>query len=182
MLYAQYTFITLRLMKKIFYAIAGTLASIVLTTNVHAQAGNFGVGLRMTPDGGGATVKYFFDRNLAIEGQLNAGGIVALEGTSITAVGLVEYHITLPDPAWRIFFGGGAHFGNWDRDDYRGNQFIFGIDGIGGVEYTFKKIPLGLSADFKPAVNFVTDVEFFPHNILGASARFYLGRMSKKHK
>jgi hypothetical protein len=179
----KYIYHTLLFMKRIFFALAGVVAGMVLSTNVQAQAGDFSVGLRMTPDGGGATVKYFLDHNLAIEGQLNAGGIVALEGTSITAVGLVEYHITLPDPSWRIFFGGGAHFGNWDRDDYRGNQFIFGIDGIGGVEYNFKKIPLGLSADFKPAVNFVTDVEFFPHNILGASARFYIGQaMKKKHK
>jgi len=169
-------------MKKIAYAFSGLLAGLFLVSNVQAQGSNLGLGLRMTPDGGGFTIKYFFDQNLAIEGQLNAGGILALEGQSVTAAGLIEYHINLPDPSWRLFFGGGMHFGNWDRDDYRGSQFILGIDGIGGVEYIFKKIPLGLSGDFRPAVNFLTDVEFFPHNLFGASARYYFPSKSKaKH-
>ena len=88
----------------------------------------------------------------------------------------------IPDPSWRIFFGGGAHFGVWDHD-YRYNpersgpdrdEAIFGFDGIGGVEYIFKNIPLGLSADIKPAVNLVSDVDFFPHNMFGFSARYYI--------
>ncbi|XZF16453.1 hypothetical protein ACTHGU_09950 [Chitinophagaceae bacterium MMS25-I14] len=162
-------------MKKALY-ILGLLASPVFFSQAaRAQAGDLGLGLRLTPDGGGATLKYFATRNVAIEGQLNAGGIFGLEGTSVSAVGLAEYHIIFPDPSWRIFFGGGVHIGSWDRDNGDGTEFIFGIDGIGGVEYKFKNIPLGLSADFKPAINFVTDVDFFPHNLFGASARFYLG-------
>jgi len=166
-------------MKKLSLLLASVLMCVLLTAQVNAQTG---IGLRATPDGGGFTVKSFFNRYLAFEGQLNAGGILALEGQSFNAVGLLEFHIVLPDPSWRIFFGAGLHTGVWDRgyryvsdegrymDDKRG---IFGIDGIGGVEYKFKHIPLGLSADIKPAVNFLAEPDFFDHNMFGLAARFY---------
>lgn len=148
-----------------------------------AQKGQTGLGLRLTPDGGGFTGKFFIDRNLAIEAQLNAGGIFGGEGESFNAVGLLEYHIPLPDPSWRVFFGGGMHVGAWTRDHYyykngryyeKESDAIFGIDGIGGVEYMFKNVPIGLSADFKPAINFLPDADFFSHNIFGISGRIYL--------
>jgi hypothetical protein len=164
-------------MKKLFTLLAAVFITVAFSTQVQAQRGDVALGLRLTPDGGGATAKFFVADNLALEGQLNAGGVLGGDGTSLTVVGLAEYHIILPDPSWRIFFGGGFHGGQWDRDDYRGTQGIFGIDAIGGAEYVFKRIPLGLSADFKPAINFVSDAEFFPHNLFGASARFYIGRV-----
>lgn len=145
-----------------------------------AVDGNVGLGIRLTPDGGGFTGKFFLNQYMAIEAQLNAGGIFQFKGESFNAVGLFEYHIVLPDPSWRIYFGGGLHAGVYDRGGYwddgiykDGGQPLFGIDAIGGVEYAFKKIPLGLSADFKPAINFAPDAEFFPHNIVGVAARFY---------
>ncbi|WP_276134010.1 hypothetical protein [Polluticoccus soli] len=172
-------------MKKVLLFFAFTALGIGMVNDSYAQRGKIGLGLRATPDGGGFTGKFFIDPNLAIEAQMNAGGVFGLEGESFNVVGLAEYHITLPDPSWRIFFGGGMHFGVWDRgrwysnregrwvDDHEG---IFGIDGIGGVEYNFKNIPLGLSADFKPAINFLSDVDFFPHNMFGVAGRFYLNR------
>lgn len=171
-------------MKKICLFLAGFLLTVCTSENAAAR-GETGLGLRLTPDGGGFTGKFFMDRNLAIEAQVNAGGVLGWEeGTSFNAVALVEYHIILPRPEWRLFFGGGIHAGVWDhnRNIYNAetrrynddNEGIFGIDGIGGVEYRFRKAPIGLSADFKPAVNFARDVNFFPHNMFGLSARFYL--------
>lgn len=169
-------------MKKLLLFLSGVILTLSLSVTANAQRGRTGLGLRLTPDGGGFTGKFFLDRNLALEGQLNAGGVFGGEGESVNAVGLLEYHIPLPDPSWRVFFGGGAHIGSWNHDgrhregryDDDNNEFIFGIDGIGGVEYLFKKVPIGLSADFKPAINLVSDVDFFPHNMFGVSARFYL--------
>lgn len=151
------------------------------SNQAHAQGGDAAIGLRLTPDGAGFTGKFFVDKPLAIEAQLNAGGIFAFEGESVTAVGLVEYHIQLPDPSWRLFFGGGAHIGTWDRDYRRGNdEFIFGLDAIGGVEYQMKNIPIAFSGDFKPAVNIVSRADFFPHNMFGAAARYYFSRKALK--
>ncbi len=158
------------------------LAAVLITTSGFAQRGSSALGLRATPDGGGLTGKFYISKHLAFEGQLNAGGIMGLEGQSFNAVALLEGHIYFPDPSWRMFLGGGLHTGVWDRG-YRyvssegrymdDNRAIFGIDAIGGVEYVFKRIPLGLSLDIKPAVNFVSEAEFFSHNMFGASARFY---------
>src|SRR5438067_2410507 len=119
------------------------LTLITLSRYASAQSSRFAVGLRMTPDGGGGSMKIFVDPNMAIEGQLNAGGVFGFEGQSITAVGLLEYHIPLHVPSWRIFFGGGAHMGSWThRNDRKNDEFILGVDGIGGVESMFHNIPL----------------------------------------
>jgi hypothetical protein len=158
------------------------------------NAGSIGIGARLSPDGGGFTAKFFADRNFAIELQLNGSGgyfSTADEGPSVVAVGLLEYNIIFPDPSWRIFLGPGLHAGTWERynnrfNDYnRTSQGIVGMDGIFGVEYIFKSIPIGLSADVKPAMNFAPDVVFFPNNFLGLSARYYFGHKpmhSKMHR
>ena len=146
------------------------------TIDASAQGSRMAIGGRATPDGLGATFKGFLDRNLAVEAQANVGGIISLAGESFTVVGLLEYHIPLPDPAFRIFFGGGIHVGSWVNRGGHADEIIFGMDGIGGIEYVFRTIPLGLSADLKPAVNFVQETEFFPHNIFGVSARYYFSR------
>lgn len=172
-----------RSMKKMILLFSSLAITALATHSAHAQRGDIGLGARLTPDGAGFTGKFFLTKDLAFEAQLNAGGIFAFEGESVNAVGLLEYHISLPNPQWRLFFGGGMHIGAWDRggrwDNGRwedDNDFIFGIDGIGGVEYRFRKFPLGLSGDFKPAINFVSDVDFFPHNMIGVSGRYYFGR------
>lgn len=149
-----------------------------------AQRGDGAVGLRATPDGGGFTIKGFMSRYLAFDGMLNIGGVTYRPGASYTAVGLLEAHIPLPDPSWRLIFGAGLHGGVWDNGpwynyrqdywEYNRSEPIFGIDGIGGVEYVFKKIPLGLSADIKPAINFSGAGPYlFDHNMFGLSARYY---------
>lgn len=170
-------------MKKILLVFSGLLLSICMCESALAQKGQTAVGLRLSPDGAGFTGKFFVDRNLAFEGQLNAGGVFGGPGESFNAVALLEYHIPLPDPSWRVFFGGGAHVGVWDHGGSRftsegryreGSEAIFGIDGIGGVEYVFKSVPIGLSADFKPAINLLSEVDFFPHNMFGVSARYYI--------
>ncbi|MEZ5015906.1 MAG: hypothetical protein R2800_02565 [Flavipsychrobacter sp.] len=166
---------------KIVTKLSAIVIACLLTMQAQAQTG--AIGVRATLDGAGFTGKVFVTPNIALEGQLNAGGINGLEGKSLNAVGLIEAHIPLPNPQWRLIFGGGMHAGTWDRGRWFREsdgvyitdrpEPIFGFDAIGGVEYVFKKIPLGLSADVKPAVNVNNGVSFFQHNFTGVSARYY---------
>lgn len=171
-------------MKQIKQLLGTALIALLTTTTTQAQTGNAGIGVRATPDGAGFTGKFMLADHLAFEGQLNVGGVYNLPGESFTAVALLEGVIVLPDPSWRIFFGGGLHGGVWDNGRWYNDRTdawvgdrpepLFGIDGIGGAEYVFKNIPLGLSADIKPAVNFTSrGPEFFDHNMFGFSARYY---------
>lgn len=171
-------------MKKITRFLGIAALATVISFSASAQRNGGAVGLRATPDGGGFSIKAFMGPHLAFEGLLNAGGLMGLEGESFNAVALLEAHIHMPDPSWRLIFGGGIHAGVWDHGRwYRESdglwitdraEPIIGMDAIGGVEYVFKKIPLGLSADIKPAINFTGGgPEFFPHNMLGLSARYY---------
>ena len=63
---------------------------------------------------------------------------------------------------FKWFFGFGAHIGFWNGDytyHYWGTTgetyTVVGIDGILGLEYSFKEVPISLSLDWKPAFNFV---------------------------
>lgn len=174
-------------MKKLILTLAGIIGLACTSIDATAQSatnGNVALGLRATPDGGGFTAKFFTSPNWVIETQLNAGGIMGGPGESFNVVGLIEYHIYMPNPQWQIFLGGGLHGGVWDHNsriyrtgDYyyrnRNNEGIFGIDAIGGAAYKFRKIPLSLTADVKPAVNLVENPGFFGHNMFGFAARVH---------
>jgi hypothetical protein len=160
-----------------------TFATILLfvfsANSAFAQGSRTGLGLRFSPGGVGFTGKFFTSTKSAFELQLNAGGIGRGGDESFTAVGLYEYHIPI-ERGWRIFLGVGGHLGTWEhnwKDDGRwkyDDELIFGVDGIAGIEYVFRKAPIGVSLDVKPAVNFQTNVDYFPHNVLGLAVRFYL--------
>jgi hypothetical protein len=157
--------------------IAGILIVLFTAFAAAGQSGRLGIGARVSTDGIGITGKYFLDRSFAIEVQLNAGGLVLREGESVSAAGLIQYHLSLPQPQFRIFFGGGLHAGRWSGREAGGhpNEFILGLDGIGGIEYNFRRLPLGIGGGLKLALNYVQEVEFFPHNMIGVTARYYLG-------
>jgi len=165
-------------MKKIIIiVIVSFMGLLSASNNAKAQGSPVGIGIRVIPFGGaGFTAKFFLDRNLAIETQLDATG--GYYNPAVTFEGLAEYHFYLPDPSLRIFLGGGVHFGSWNRygnENVEHTQAIFGIDGVLGMEYVFKTAPIGISVDINPAFNFVTDVTAFPNNFFGISGRYYIG-------
>jgi hypothetical protein len=140
--------------------------------------GNVGLGIRANPDGGGITGKFFFTEQLAVEAQLNgSSGSYSEMGTSFTVGSMLEYHFIFPRPEWRIFLGGGIHYGTWNRygDSHVSPFSIFGLDAIGGVEYIFASVPIGVSVDVKPALNFISGVTSFPNNGFGVGIRYYFG-------
>lgn len=118
----------------------------------HSQDYSTGIGLR----GGlssGLTIKHFLGANKAVEGIFDS----RWHGVSLT--GLYEIHAQAFDTdRLNWYYGAGAHIGFYDTQykkwgDNSGGYSIVGIDGILGIEYNFKEIPINISADWKPALN-----------------------------
>jgi hypothetical protein len=129
-------------------------AAVGIVTALNAQEYKTCMGLRAgLPTG--ITAKHFLNKTYAVEGVLATrwGGFV-LTGFFEREYWTGEY------PGFNWFWGGGAHIGFWDAgynpridDDYAGP--VFGIDAIGGIEYTFDELPLNLSFDLMPSLNLI---------------------------
>jgi hypothetical protein len=140
-------------MKKLI--ITSLIAFCIVSVSI-AQDYRTGVGVR----GGfesGLTVKHFTREKSAYE------FILASRWRGFEVTGLYEVHNQAFDAErlkWFVGFGG--HVGFWDGDytyKYWGDQgttyTVAGIDGILGLEYSFKEVPFNLSLDWKPAFNFI---------------------------
>ena len=150
-------------MKKIITisAIWASVISMFVITPSFAQQGQTGIGLRLGYHPG-LTIKHFVTDKGAIEGILHTG----YRGLIVT--GLYEWHKGFSEtPALKLYGGIGAHIGFFDRyyghhrhyhhDDYYYDghgRASFGGDVILGIGYDFTDIPLNLSLDVKPAVDF----------------------------
>ena len=122
----------------------------------YAQDYNTGIGLRAGFETG-LTVKHFLGETSALE------GILATRWRGFEITGLYE----IQNPAFHAdrldwFFGFGAHIGFWNGDythDYWGypgrTYSVVGIDGILGLEYNFKEVPINIGLDWKPAFNVI---------------------------
>jgi hypothetical protein len=142
-------------MKKIILTLSLAICFVAV---VNAQDYHTGIGLR----GGyyyGLTLKHFISERSALEALLQS----RWSGFEIT--GLYEVHnqaFNVDRLKW--YYGGGAHIGSYDGANTgwgTGNYFIVGIDGILGIEYNFKEVPINLSLDWKPAFDFVGYSHFF---------------------
>lgn len=143
------------------------------------------IGARFNPWSIGFTAKHFIKGPHAIEGIAShyfGGGDAA---SNVTITGLYEYHWGfIPSKSeWNMYAGGGPHVGIWRYRYFDGNgrrdyetDAVVGVSGIFGVEYTFKQIPLNLSGDIKPFVNFTGGNDFLGEQLLGVSARYTFGR------
>lgn len=148
------------------------LFTLVFGTEVLAQDGQTGVGLRLGVSNG-LTVRHFISDNAAVEGILHS----RWKGLVIT--GLYEVHQRIPDlEGLHWFYGGGAHIGTWNgnrgRPDWQyshSGHTVFGLDGIIGMDYYFAEAPINLSLDYKPAFNLSSGAGFWGDE-LALSIRF----------
>ncbi|GAB3522741.1 hypothetical protein [Emticicia fontis] len=143
------------MMRKIF------LLSVVLSfLGVRASAQHaykVGVGVRLNY-GYGLSIKYNMTQKKSVE------GIVYTRWKGINITGLYQIHApAFKTAGWRWYYGVGGHIGFWRDGPRYGNPWfdnpnaytVIGGDGILGLEYTFKEIPLNLSLDWKPAINLI---------------------------
>jgi hypothetical protein len=138
-------------MKKIILIV---LISFCFATVSFSQNYNTGIGLR----GGfssGLTIKHFVSSNSAIE------AIIATRWQGLELTGLYEFHHSFFDAEslnWYIGFGG--HVGFWNGDhSYWGepgtDYTVAGVDGILGIEYSFRTVPINIGIDWKPELNLI---------------------------
>jgi len=137
------------------------LALIFLCSKVEAQQDyRMALGARISSGGpalnNSVTFRYFMNDQAAIE---------AMASFDPGAVGaLYEVFKTTNIPGFKWFFGAGAYGGF-------GNGQYFGAQGIVGLDYKFSNVPINLSVDWKPELNFINEVMFEP-SALGLSVRF----------
>jgi hypothetical protein len=112
-----------------------------------------GIGVRGGFDQG-LTIKHFISQKSALE------FLLATRWRGFEITGLYEVHnkaFNAERLKWYIGFGG--HVGFWDGDYTHGwgdpgkNYTVIGIDGILGLEYSFKEAPINIGLDWKPAFN-----------------------------
>ena len=101
--------------------------------------------------------KYFFSPTVA--------GEALFSFSDPAAIGiLIEKHTSFGPPGISWFWGGGPYVGF-------GGGRNFGIQGVGGLDFLFPSLPINLSIDWKPELNFTKQFSFEPAAV-GLSARF----------
>jgi len=165
-------------MKKILFLFA-ILFVLGGSEKIQAQEYNTSIGLRVGPSYG-LTVKHFFTRNFAFEGLLTSRYWGFAGDPSINFTGLAQWHFPIGrNTGFEWFIGGGIHAGysvystatvNTETANPAG-YFLMGLDVVGGVQYTFAKIPLTLQFDYKPAVHLFQQTGFV-YDEIGFTARY----------
>lgn len=142
-------------MKRIFLTLS---LAIIFIGVASAQDFKTAIGIR----GGyynGITIKHFIGPKSALE------GLVYTRWGGFELTGLYELHKPALDiKRLQWYYGVGAHIGFFDGGKTgwgTGSYNVVGIDGILGIQYSFKEIPFNLSLDWKPAFDFVGYNHFF---------------------
>lgn len=136
-------------MRKLIHTITLFL---ILTVAANAQDYNTGIGIRAGTSNG-LTVKHFVSKNRVLE------GIVATRWEGYNFTGLYQvYRQAFEVNRLNWFYGFGGHVGSFRGEEHRhydeeDRYWLFGIDGIIGMEYNFKDIPFNISLDWKPAID-----------------------------
>lgn len=130
-------------------------------TTLKAQLYERSIGVRLGYTSG-ITGKVIKNNRAAIE------GILGFRQGGMQVYALVESYkplIVTPKAKWMMYFGGGGHLGyinGFDKVRHWSNSYgyyweeiwisgmVIGIDGVIGTDYTFPKVPISLSLEFKP--------------------------------
>ena len=115
--------------------------------------------------------KYFMKPKTAIEALVSFGDPLSFGA-------LIQFYNPLSTSGLQWFYGAGGYLGfskeyNPEKQIEERNTY-FGGQGVVGLDYKFDNIPLNLSLDWKPELNFVQDINFEPA-ALGFTARFTFG-------
>lgn len=111
-----------------------------------AQKYDTALGVRLGGNNYGLTLQQRLASRLTLE------GIAGLGQREYSGTVLAEYHFGILGPSLNYYFGAGGHLGH--SKDTGG---FSGLDGLVGVEYKVAFLPIALSFDFKPSLEFAGD-------------------------
>ncbi len=106
----------------------------------------------------GFTYKHFLNESRALEAMLSV-----TEGIGLAVLYEIHQPLTLQNLQWYLGFGGYAAA-------YKSNSYV-GAAGIIGLDYTFPKLPLNISVDWKPELNIIERI-YFEGSTVGFSFRY----------
>lgn len=129
------------------------------TLSINSSSYNTAIGIRGIGTSG-ITIKHFTSSSRAFE------GIIGFWPDAFSATLLVERYVNaFGEPGLNWYYGIGGHVAaqtNWTY--YEGNRVYtresgelgLGVDGIFGMEYKIREIPIAISFDLKPFVEVTT--------------------------
>ena len=128
------------------FVVASLGLLLALSRPAAAQKYITAAGVRLGGGNYGITVQQLVAPRVTLE------GIAGLGTREYSGTVLGEYHFGILGPSLNYYVGAGGHLGhNKDTGNFNG------LDGIVGVEYKVAFLPLALSFDFKPSLEFGGD-------------------------
>ena len=119
------------------------LLAFALTQTAAAQKYRTAAGVRSDGNNYGITIQQLITPKTTLE------GLSMLAPRERSATLLAQRHFGILGPSLNYYFGAGAHVGS-HKDD----GSFWGFDGIIGAEYKIAFIPLVISLDFKPTIEY----------------------------
>ncbi|MEM9833272.1 MAG: hypothetical protein AAF944_21745 [Bacteroidota bacterium] len=145
-------------------------ANCLLSLTGYAQKYSTAAGLRVDGDLLGITVKQRVFRTIALEGMIT-GNDTEMRGTL-----LLENHYPIVGKGLNFYIGGGGHVGGIND-----LGAVAGVDAIMGAELKIPLLRLLVSADVKPAYNFVYEQQRLEYST-AISVRYVLGKEGKSQR
>jgi hypothetical protein len=125
-----------------------------------------------------ASIKYFISEKSALEGYVGTRGYSGYRWANVSGAYLFHQPIEgVEELKWYV--GGGASVYFWTYDFGIGEGFgstSFGVQGYGGLEYTFEEVPLTISADWVPTIFFNSYASGFGYGYGSLAVRYILKR------
>jgi hypothetical protein len=163
-------------MKKIICSVL-LISGFCFATTVSAQDYKTALGVRLSSSpamvSNSVSFKYFLNEKTAVEALFSFGDPLAFGAL------LEKYKPIGSTPGLQWFYGGGGYLAFVKTFNPNKNinetDVNVGAQGVIGLDYKFVNLPLNLSLDWKPELNFVRDINFEPAAV-GLTARFTFGK------
>lgn len=151
-----------------------SLISVDLSAQNYKMAAGLRVGLPTS-----ASFKYFLNESSAVEAYVGIRGYSAYRWINLSGAYLHHKDLDILD-GLQYYIGGGASVFFWSFDNIfigdNSTTTTFGIQGYGGLDYTFDDIPLNLSVDWTPTVFINGYGSGFGGGYATAAARYIISR------